>query len=236
VSHASSPSPASYPTDNTWIHHNYFHDGNTNFFYVGDNATINGSVYLYGNIFKGGPPAGTANGPLITYCGGNNVYFYNNTIYSPTADNAIWTSSYSGCSGGPSLLKGHYVNNLWDATVNGQIWIYEDTVTSTFDHELYWEPDGNPSLPSASGVTVTNPTKANPQLVNPGTDYHLQSNSGAHGIGTNLASSMTSLPWGLYDYDGVAYPASGAWDVGALQYGAAPPRPNPPTNLTVTVN
>jgi len=242
VSKSADAQVSSYHTTDIRIHHNYFHDGNSDFFYVGDNVSIGGSVYLWGNIFKGGPPTGTGNGPLMTYCGGNDVYFYNNTIYSPTSDNAIWTSSYSGCSGGPGLLKGHYVNNLWQATVNGQVWIYEDTVTSAFDHELYWQPNGTQNYPSGSGVTVTNATNANPQMVNPPTDYHLQATSGARGISTNLYNTLNALAAGTLsgaiDYDGKPLPSSGAWDAGALQYAGASvnPPPNPPTGLTATVN
>lgn len=221
VSKSADAQVSGYYTDRVFIHHNYFHDGNSDFFYVGDNTSIGGSVYMWDNIFKGGPAAGTGNGTLMMYCGGNDVYLYNNTIYSPTSDNANWVSSYSGCNGGPSLLKNHFINNLWQATVNGQVWIYEDTVTSTFDHEIYWQPNGTQNFPSASGVTVTNPTNANPLLVNPPTDYHLQSGSGARGIGTNLYSILSGFNAGTQDYDGKPYASSGAWDVGALEFASS---------------
>jgi len=242
VSHDSSPSPSSYPTDDTRIHHNYFHDGNSDFFYVGDNTPLNGNIYMWANIFKGGGVDGT----IEFYCGGKDVYLYNNTFYSPQPINADWTGSYSSCAGGASALKEHFSNNIWQATSNSQVWIQADPgPITTFDHDIYFQPNGAQNYPASNGVTVTNPTNANPLLVNPPTDYHLQSTSPAIGKGANLFATMNG--WqagtlgGAIDFDGVPYPASGVWDDGALQFatgggGGGPTPPNPPTGLTATVN
>src|SRR6185312_922205 len=241
VSHDSSPSPTTYPTDDTRIHHNYFHDGNSDFFYVGDNTPLNGTIYIWGNIFKGGPPDGNAS--LMAYCGGKDVYYYNNTVYAPTVNTAQWTGSYSSCAGGASALKNHFVNNVWQSTSNAEVWIAADPgPISTFDHEIYWQPNGAQNFPNSNGVTVTSPTNANPLLVNPPSDYHLQSASPARAKGVNQFAFLTALQAGslngAIDFDGLAYPSSGAWDLGALQFatggGGGTNPPTGPGTLAVT--
>ena len=69
-------------------------------------------------------------------------------------------------------------------------------------------------------------------------NWHLQSSSPAIGAATNLSSSFTT------DLDGIARPATGAWDIGAYQYAAdtTPPTvtaftlPSTATSLTVSVS
>jgi len=68
---------------------------------------------------------------------------------------------------------------------------------------------------------------ANPLFVS-STNLNLQSGAPAINAATNLYSVFTT------DAAGNPRPASGAWDMGAYEYQATGPRPNPPTNLRVT--
>src|SRR5262249_4648386 len=63
----------------------------------------------------------------------------------------------------------------------------------------------------------TNSVNADPLLVSAGSSYdlHLQAGSPAIGTGANL----TGGGLGLLDFDGRPRPASGAWSIGAYQFG-----------------
>src|SRR5208282_5826388 len=66
-------------------------------------------------------------------------------------------------------------------------------------------------------------------------NYHLSAGSAAIGLGGNLTSlNITALD---SDQSGAPRSSSGAWDAGAFVYsGSQASQPNPPTNLTATVN
>ncbi len=236
VSHGSDTSYTTNPTDQIYIHHNYWHDGNTEFFYSGDNTPLGGSVYLYGNVMARGGQNGF--GGINVYCGSQHVYIYNNTFYQTSADTSrmMWEESYPACGAVPTT---HLSNNIWHG-MSGQTFLSMSnwgSPTAAFDHELFYDPGGTTTPPaSGNGVSITNTTLGNPLFVNSGSsDFHLQSTSPGRGSGANLTSSMTSLPWGLYDYDGKAYPASGAWDAGPLQYAAGTPPPPAPVITSTTL-
>jgi len=72
----------------------------------------------------------------------------------------------------------------------------------------------------SSAPLVVNSTSA-------GFDAHLSAGSPAINAALNLSSTFTT------DKDGVARPASGAWDLGAYRYGSPELRPAPPTFLRI---
>jgi len=218
-----------YYTDYIYIHHNYFHGGNDVYSYVADGTNLNDHLYYYGNIFA--PHTQTT---CIYYnIGTQQIMLFNNVFYqcgSSTLDYVDYTSHPT------------FNNNIYWPVTGGSVFTLDDlsyNPVAISDHELFW--NGTTPASSPPSLIVTNPTNGNPQFTNAANnDFHIGSTSAARGVGNNLSSTVTtnSLPWGNYDYDGVAYPASGAWDAGALQYATAAvvSRPNPPTNLTVTVN
>lgn len=221
--------PAQYIHDFSYIYDNYFHDGNDDYLYSGDSVTLGNHLYFYNNIFTNE----TSNeGGLTVYYGTIQEYFYNNTFYQMNSNNSV-NVNYTAT---PT-----FNNNIW-WTMNGALPLDMSGITSgraTLDHETFWNVAAPSNTPP---IYITNSTYGNPQFVNAGTDFHLQSSSAARGAGTNLYSTISTdaLPWGNYDYDGVAYPSSGAWDDGALQYaaggGGGGNPPAPPTGLTATVN
>jgi len=219
--------PAQYIHDYTYMYSNYFHGGAMDYLYSGDSVTLGNHIYVYNNIFL---PETSNEGGLTVYFGTIQEYFYNNLFYQMNSNNLV------------------NVNYTATPTFNNNIWWPQSGTTSldmsgitsgsaTLDHELWY--NGTPPA-NASPVHITNTTVGNPQFLNPGSnDFHLQSNSAARGAGINLYNTMSQLPWGSYDYEGKPYPASGAWDVGPLQYASGSvgnPPPAAPTGLTAVVN
>jgi hypothetical protein len=85
--------------------------------------------------------------------------------------------------------------------------------------------DGPPTFTSI----LTNSINQNPQFVNLGSDFHLQSSSPAVGAGA------TGAPIPIGDLDGITRPTPpsiGAYEVAG---GVVVNKPNPPTNLTIVV-
>lgn len=224
ISKSSESQVANAPTDYVYIHGNYFHDGQMDFIYVGDGTNIGGNLFVYNNVFKGN---NSINGGLTMYNGTTRISWYNNTFYQmgPVTYAMAWQTGST---------QSTWRNDIWYMGNGQQTYYIESPSTANFDHELFY----NGSAASGTGITNTNPITVNPQFVSPGTDFHLQSGSGARGAGTNLYSTMSSLPFGNYDYDGLTRPSSGAWDVGAMQYqsGGSSSAPAAPTGLTAVVH
>jgi hypothetical protein len=106
-------------------------------------------------------------------------------------------------------------------------------------NDLFYNPSGAPTF--SGSITRNNPiggsAGTNPLFVTNGSNLNLQSTSPARGAGVNLYNTLGTLPAGNMDYSGLRYPNSGAWDVGALQYGpsASSSAPAPPTGLRAVV-
>ena len=223
VSKSSDDSVDSMPTQNIYVHDNYFHDGNEDFIYIGDNVPI-GDVYIYNNIFKGGA---SSNGCMTLQQGTGNVYLYNNIFYQcGISDTAlILQMALPGYSS-----HSYFSNNIWFLQA-GQIFFYvgaSQGATMSSDHDLFYGPSGE-KAPSGSGITVTNPVIGDPRFVANGSDFHLQASSPAINAGT----PPVSVPV-ITDYDGLFRPQGSVYDIGAFEYNAGPVKlPSAPTNLRV---
>jgi hypothetical protein len=226
ISKSSESQIATAPTDYVYIHGNYFHDGQMDFIYIGDGVAIGSHLYFYHNIFKGN---NSTNGGITMNGGATGENWYNNTFYQMGPTNIAMVEEQSGGTGAV------WRNNIWNMGIGQDAYRNESPGTANFDYDLFYSGTG---VPSGSGITVTHPVTVNPQFVTPGSDYHLQATSLARGAAANLYSTMNSLPFGTNDYDGLALPSSGAWDIGALQYqsggGGSPPAA--PTGVTVVVH
>jgi hypothetical protein len=218
--------PSQYIHDYTYVYNNLFYGGNDDYLYSGDSVPLGNHIYWYNNIH--GTNTSTEGG-LTVYFGTNNMEFYNNVFYQMNRANLV-NVNYTA--------RPIFKNNIWWPVTGGTSLDMGGITTgrATLDHELWF--NGTPPANSTS-VAITNTTQGNPQFVNAGSnDFHLQTSSAARGVGVNLYSTMSQLPWGAYDYDGKPYPASGAWDVGAIQFaagsgGGTPTAPAAPTNLRI---
>jgi len=220
-------------------------NGNNGLYLVGNNVTVENNLIedVSHNavrcgagdqpsdncVIRGNTMIKTGTGAM-QYARAVGMKIYNNVIISPTfagiqllnsgGDISIWNNTIVGAqyciySGGGSVLVAK--NNI---CANNKI----DGIT--FENTRSVTASNNLCTTSGSG-TGCDIVKANPGFVSAGAnDYHLTS---AHNLGANLSSSFTT------DKDGVCRPGggppcstTGAWDIGAYQYVAAPLAP---TNL-----
>jgi hypothetical protein len=213
-----------------WIHDNYFHDGNMEFIYTGDNTTLS-DIAIYNNVFARG---NTGSGPgLFLAWDSYNVSVYNNTFYR------------IGNPGGPMVsvtarapTTATFKNNIWYAQPGQPFLAVENWLgaSASLDHDLFFDPDGTTTPPAGSGIAVTNALTGDPLFINPSAgDFHLQSASPARDAGTGAVAALVTA-----DFDGSPRPMDGVFDIGALEYSGAyvpPPLdttpPAAPTNLTV---
>jgi hypothetical protein len=180
-----------YQTRNTHIHHNYFHDGNQDFFYFGDGHTI-GTTYLYNNIFSGG--TGSMGGLVIYF--NDKIHLYNNLFYKTgRATHPMMFVS------GPNT-RAIFANNIWYARPNQGFLKLESYNGATFtsNNDLFYSETGA-SLPGGGGTTVTNSLNTNPLLVDPENgNFALSSASPALKTGTDIITSFPKLNATLPSY------------------------------------
>jgi len=212
----SKSSDSAYNTQYVYIHDNYFHDGNMEFIYTGDNTTLY-DIYIYNNIFTGGT---AGSGSVFLAWNTDSVYLFNNTFYNTISPMVSVTGATH------AVLK----NNIYYAN-NGQTFLAMETyygATATSDHDLFYNPKGSNLLPR-SAITVINGKTGNPLFVNPAAkDFHLQSGSAAIDAGTGSVSGTVTQ-----DYSGNSRPQGSAYDIGAYEYspGSGDPPPGTSPNL-----
>jgi hypothetical protein len=212
---------AANPTKNIYIHDNYFHDGSQNdFIYIGDGYSYETDVYIYNNIFKGGT---NTRPPLVMNAGAKDIYIYNNVAYQTGS-----TTSMLMTFGNPNSDAIRHIyskNNIFFGKSGQAFFANEYYSGESFIHseyDLFYDPDGSTSVPSGSGITVTNAITGDPLFINPGNlDLHLQSGSPAIDTGASDVSSLVTA-----DYDGIPRPRGSAYDIGAYEFSSGPCTPN----------
>jgi len=201
-------------TNHVYIHDNDFHDGDSEPIYTGDGGGR--AIYVYNNIFRNVTP-GVGRG---IYLGGTlprdkDTYFYNNVFFNVgQSDSPIIHVSNA------ESLPVVFENNIFYARA-GQPFIKVDPykgATFSSAHDLYYDPDGSTSLPSGTGITVTNAITGDPLFVDaPNGDFHLQAGSPAIDAGA-VPSVVTT------DFEGNIRPIDGdgdgmaRYDVGVYEY------------------
>jgi hypothetical protein len=193
-----------YITDGTLIHDNYFHGGNVDFIYSGDNTPLGGTTTIFNNIFSGGT---STNGGLTLYAGTNTINLYNNVFYQigdPTQP-MVW---------GTGAAQIHFKNNIWYAQSAQPFFTLEtfQGANADFDHDLFYGP-GNYAAPTGAGMTQVGAITGNPLLVNVAAgDFHVQAASPAVNHGSAAVSSVVTR-----SYDGASRPQGAGYDVGAYE-------------------
>ena len=227
---------------NNYIYGNLGVGSPTGFIYCADfsSCTIYNNVLVNtGNVIYGMMWLGQSSDM------GKNMSVYNNTMVDTASSGAICimlnitqkaTIENNICTG-PTGTMGLY------STYLGSLSSFEGVVTTSNYNDWNTGTSGWGSQLNGSTATYSSwtgagyekdSTQANPNLTS---TYTLSSGSPAIGMGTNL----TSLGIATLNVDraGVARPSTGAWDVGAYQYGAsttAPAAPAAPTGVTAIVN
>jgi hypothetical protein len=191
-----------------YIHDNYFHDGNMEFIYTGDNTELS-DIYIYNNIFSHGTCANGGGVYLAWHT--RSVYLYNNLFYQ-MGDPRVPMVSVTGNT------TAVFRNNIFYSRP-GQAFLALETyqgASINSDHDLFYDPAGSASTPSGAGITMTNPVRRDPRFVNASAyDFHLATNSPAINAGTSEGLNLTSyVPT---DYDGNGRPLAGLYDIGPFE-------------------
>lgn len=207
-----------------YIHDNYFHDGNMEFIYTGDNTPLS-DIYIYNNIFRHGASIGGAGIFLAWHT--NSVYLYNNLFYQMGGNGYAMID----ITGNTTAV---FRNNIW-VPRSGQTMLNIETyqgATFNSDHDLFF---GTP--PSGAGITVTNARTGDPRFVNAAAyDFHLTANSPAIDAGTSTPPINSIV---TRDYDGIPRPLASAYDIGPYEGaggggGADATPPSAVSNLSVS--
>jgi len=213
----SSDTPSAAYTHHIYIHHNYFHDGSQgDFIYIGDGSRVD-DVYIYNNIFNSGSSDAGTSGAIFPQTGSQNQYVYNNLFYKVAAPGASVSNACVYASAPNSSTQIRTTNNICYGLPNQTMYTKESGGSWTSTNELFYNPSGSATF----GGTITRNNallNLDPQLVVDGGSFSLQSSSPARAAGANLFSTMNTLPWGAFDYEGKPYPATGAWDLGPVQF------------------
>jgi hypothetical protein len=181
-----------------------------------------GFFNIYNNVVyhagTGPDPGDLANYTCLYSGGSGTMQVYNNTFYD--------CGSRGGGSGailGPGLPT-VFRNNIIYAT-GSEPYLEGGSSSITGSNNLWFGAGNGPSQTTAN-------VNADPMFVTAGSDFHLQSSSPAIDAGVTISSL-------ILDIAGVSRPQGAGYDIGAYEYfkgGSSVQRPNPPTNLTVTVN
>lgn len=216
---SSSAGDAPAYTNHLYIHDNYFHGGNMDYIYIGDNHGVE-YVYVWNNIFG---PSNSGMAGVIVYNGSRDFWLYNNTFYKSSASSEplvyIW---------GNSLINVRSKNNIFFGRTNQQVFYFDGSgSTLSSDHDLFWDQDG--SVNRGAGVHTNYIQNQDPRLTNPESgDFSIELNSPARDSGTstvvNDISELTS------DYVGVFRPQIDRYDIGAFECN---PKLSPPANLSI---
>jgi hypothetical protein len=199
-----------YQTRCIYIHDSYFHDGNQDFIYIGDNVDI-GDIFIYNNLFKGGV---SGNGAISFAGGTNKVYLHNNIFYQTGTFAGVMMAGFN--TGGPLDIRVYSINNIWYNSPGADFLYWDEAGKGAVFysyHDLFFMPGGNVVLPSGTGISVDNWFIGDPQFVATGSDFHLQPSSPAIDAGSSLADAIVKT-----DYDGNARPAGSAYDMGIFAY------------------
>jgi hypothetical protein len=190
-----------------YIHDNYFHDGNMEFIYTGDNTDIS-DIYIYNNIFRHGTCTNT--GVFLAWHT-RSVYLYNNLFYQIGNPGVPMVS----VTGNTSAV---FRNNTFYSRPGQAFLVLEayQGASINSDHDLFFDPGASASPPSGTGITLTNPLRRDPRFVNASAyDFHLATNSPAINAGTSEGLNLSSYV--RTDYDGNSRPLAGLYDIGPFE-------------------
>jgi hypothetical protein len=172
-------------------------------------ASTNLNASLYNNelynapcLFKVAAPA-TDNG-TYTYT----FNFINNTLYGFQEGDYAPIVFYGKAADYISCVVRNNINQCVQTGYALNLLYCQNAPTGiTIDHNLWYNPGGV----SAATYKGTSYITSNPLMVNPITDFHLQSTSPAINAGSASGAPTT-------DFDGNARPQGSAYDIGAYEY------------------
>jgi hypothetical protein len=223
----------------TLVYNNVVYDQSQNIYFEGlGTPSQNSDLWIFNNVVFTNPVSSTgvdlANSIVccnINLHNGTTVHIYNNTLgNSENGFMSVFLQTYSDA---------HVKNNIFNSPNGPGLDIPNSSVVAELDNNLYnaptlvqWNGSNLNTIASVRSTTgmEQHGLQADP-LTAPFPTPTLQSGSPAIGAGANLTSmGLSQLD---ADITGASRPATGAWDIGAYAYNSG--KPEPPTNLTATV-
>jgi hypothetical protein len=209
-----------YHKDNIYIHHNYS-EGNAGFiesswdydwpqyaqevynWRVSFNVCYDGQSWLF----------------MLAPCTG--VYFDNNTVarYNSFGRSQNWGARVDVQGGSPvGVASGaHFRNNLFVYAPSGVNPFGGNRSAGALKTKNWYS--NYPSFDVTYGGDGNQAGSGDPELVDLGNgNYNLLAGSPLRGAGVNLSATYP----GAVDFNGQALPATGSWDIGAMQYASVP--------------
>jgi hypothetical protein len=236
---------------NIWIIFNDIHDNEIGI-RVEASANVDetsGPAYLIGNLIRHSPKSA-----IVFEKSGNPIHIYGNTVYdTDTAVNAYWRDQFV------LYIHNNIFANLRGREFGNHVNIEPSVVAqnSIMSQNLFWQ-NGNSIIITWGGTYTYNSTAelagfpggannilSDPKFNNPGTDFHLQSDSPAVDSGNyNLYDYAATFcaTFGAFipdcentmkvDIEKNVRPHGSAWDMGAFEYTPGGPDTNPPAAPT----
>lgn len=214
------------------VSENYFHDCNDQPFYTSAEGGAVTNIYFYNNVASNAAIIPSAGDPASgEYCLHLNdldstSLVYNNTLYRcPINSNEAVLGVYGAFTGHSTVYSKN--NIIYGSSASQPALYIESTGTFNSANDDYYTV----TVPSGSGVTVTNDQTGDPLFVSNGSNFHLQATSPAKDHGTSAVSGLVTT-----DFDGISRPQGTAYDIGAYEYdtgGGGDTPPTAPTNLRI---
>jgi hypothetical protein len=200
-----------YPVRNYVIHDNLFHDSHyVNVLHVTGDCY---DVHFYNNVVWNVShyARGASKGALkwAAKPATDRLYQYNNTFYDVGSTGIVEDISFVWVENGNTLRS---MNNIF-YSVNNEPYVQVVETGSALNstNDLYY---GNPGAPSGSGLTITNTVTEDPQFVGIANhDFRLQATSPAKDAGTSGVNPALTR-----DYNSIARPQDGGYDIGAYEF------------------
>ncbi len=232
------------------VYNNVIKNQNQNIYFNGlGTPAQSGDLWIFNNVVyndavsstKVDLTKGTSSQIILNV--GTSAYILNNTIGGTTQ---YFDICLGDCTGGNNaswaFTDVHIKNNIITNSLFIGLWAFPTASVAELDNNFYfnnsvamvrWGASGN--LNNIAAVRSATGMEAKGQLANPQIGAFptptLQAGSPAIGAGANLTNlGQTFLN---ADKNGVARPASGAWDIGAFCNGSVATLPTSPKSLTV---
>lgn len=235
----------------TLVYQNTFSNQTQNIYFQGNGtAAENNDIWIFDNVVfntatsSTGVSMATASASQIILNTGQTAHIFNNTIGGPVQYFGILLGDGSGANSATQAFTDVTLkNNIITGALYYGFWTYPSSNVTAMDYNLYygnsamvrWGTTSYTSLASLqSGTGMETNGKATNPLLNAFPTPTLQSGSPAINGGVNLTS--LGVPELDTDKMGTARPASGAWDMGAYEYGSSAGGPTPPTSLVATAH
>jgi parallel beta-helix repeat protein len=170
--------------------------------YSEDHTDVSNNVVCGNYVYSNGT-SGTR-GPGILLGSGSNNIAYNNIVQG----------NIGGIQIGFGAANASVYNNTIYANRDGCIGVDPESTTTVLKNNICYLNDSGGITDLGRGTIQSNNLMSNPSFLNPAaSDFHLQSGSAAIEKGANLFSVGVTT-----DFDGVARPQVGNYDIGAYEY------------------